>query len=128
MSQTIPPPGSGDQSASRGHTASSRDGRRGLDELAALLTERLENGVNAQPLPVLSEPEALVVAELLEQVATNQSNELGAIAQLLIVRIYDRLETSSAAKEPTEAQGTPRRPKPSKGLGSLFRAGRGHAF
>jgi hypothetical protein len=101
-----------------------------LDELAAQLTEQLEQGVDVEPLRVLSEPEALVVAELLEQVANDQSSELSAIAQLLIVRIYDRIEASSAAVEPAcalDAPGSHRRSKAAKTLASLFRADRGPA-
>lgn len=62
------------------------------DTLVARLTECLEEGAEAHLLPVLSRPEVLVVAELLEQIADDQANELNAIAQLLIMRIHDRLE------------------------------------
>ena len=63
-----------------------------VDTPAAQLTGRLERGTAANLLPVLSGPEALIVAELLEQIADDPTSDLSAIAQLLIMRIHDRLE------------------------------------
>jgi hypothetical protein len=89
-----------------------------------LLAERLEEGRHAEPLRILSEPEALVVAELLEQIANDQASELSGIAQLAIVRIYDRLETSCSTTEPPPGQGTVPRRKAARTLALLFNPAR----
>ncbi len=53
---------------------------------------RLDPLANQTLVPILSGPEALIVAELLEQIANDPASDLNAIAQLLIMRIHDRLE------------------------------------
>ncbi|MFI5706468.1 hypothetical protein [Kribbella sp. NPDC051620] len=76
---------------------------------ASLLAQQLDQGRHAEALRILPEPEALVVAELLEQIANDQTEVLSGIAQQVIVRIYDRLEASSLTEEPPmapTAQGT----------------------
>jgi hypothetical protein len=75
--------------------------------------DRLGEGPDASLVPVLSGPEALVVAELLEQIADDPTSDLSTIAQLLIMRIHDRLEI---LEDPT---GAPQPQQPGK-LMSLF--------
>jgi hypothetical protein len=77
------------------------------------LGDRLGAGTDASLVPVLSGPEALIVAELLEQIADDPASDLSAIAQLLIMRIHDRLEIF---EDPT---GAPKPREPGK-LISLF--------
>ena len=55
-------------------------------------------------VPVLSGPEALIVAELLEQIADDPASDQNAIAQLLIMRIHDRLEIIEDPAGATEPQ------------------------
>jgi hypothetical protein len=75
--------------------------------------DRLGEGTDASLVPVLSGPEALIVAELLEQIADDPASDLSAIAQLLIMRIHDRLEI---LEDPT---GAPKPQQPGK-LITLF--------
>ncbi len=62
---------------------------------------------------MLSGPEALIVAELLEQIADDPTSDLNAIAQLLIMRIHDRLEI-------IETPAGPRKPRQPGKLIALF--------
>ncbi|RZT16872.1 hypothetical protein EV649_4406 [Kribbella sp. VKM Ac-2569] len=53
---------------------------------------RIDTPAAQSLVPVLSGQEALIVAELLEQIADDPTSDQNAIAQLLIMRIHDRLE------------------------------------